>query len=96
MKRIGTAIWMGLWITLMVWGAWWLVREGWWMMQRDWIFTGFAVILVGLLIMVVSGRGIMLVLALLAGQTTPRLAKRDFRNSLANLAMFAKTGLWKE
>lgn len=100
MSRTGSRFWaaiiMGFWIGLLTWTAWWLMRTGWWMMGIDWVFIGLAVALLGLLVMAVCGRGIGLVLKLLAGKTTPRLAKRDFRNSLADLLMFMKTGLWKE
>lgn len=91
----GAAV-MGFWIFLMVAGALWLMRKGWWMMGHDWVFTGLAVAIVGVLLLVVCLRGAWLVLMLLAGRTTGRLARRDFRNSVADLLMFAKTGLWKE
>lgn len=95
-SRLWAAIVMGFWIALFVWGAWWLLQRGWWMMGHDWVLTGLAVVLIGGLMLGVCARGVMLVLSLLAGRTTPRLARRDFRNSLADFLMFMKTGLWKE
>lgn len=91
----GAAV-MGFWIFLMTLGAVWLVRKGWWMMGHDWVFTGLAVLLLGVLLFAVCLRGVWLVLVLLAGRTTGRLARRDFRNSVADLLMFVKTGLWRE
>lgn len=41
-------------------------------------------------------QGLMIVINLLRGRTSPRLAKRDFRNNLSNILMGAKTGMWKE
>lgn len=93
--RIWAAFWMCFWIGLMLWGVLWLEGEGRWLMGHNWPFTGLAIALAGLVITVVCGRGLWLVLMLLSGRTSVRLARRDFRNSLANLVMFAKTGLWK-
>ena len=100
MKAFLSQIWnsavMALWIGLLAWGAWWMASKGWHLMGRDWVFTGFAMIVVAGLLVLVSVRGSWLVMMLLAGRTTSRLARRDFRDSVADLLMVAKTGLWKE
>lgn len=100
MRTFFSQIWnsgiMAFWLCVMVWGAMWLLREGWWLIKIGWFFSGVGVILVGCVVVGVSVRGAWIVLTLLAGRTTPRLARRDFRDSVANLVMFAKTGFWKE
>jgi len=96
MGRLKSAMGMGFWIFLLAWLGVWMARKGWWMMGHDWVWTGLGMALLGVLICVMSLRGIWLVLMLLLGRTNPRLARRDFRNTLSNFVMFAKSGMWKE
>ena len=100
MKTFLSQIWnacvMAFWLCAMVWFALWVVRQGWALIAHGWFFTGVGVILFGTVVVGVCIRGTWIVLILLAGRTTPRLARRDFRDSVANLLMFAKTGFWRE
>lgn len=96
MRRLVSALGMCFWVGLLAIAAWWVVCKGWWMMGHHWELSGLLVVIAGLLMMGVAANGILLIGAVVSGRTTARLAKRDFRNSLANLIMFARTGLWKE
>lgn len=94
--QILSAAVMGLWIALMAFMAAWMVRKGWWMIGHEWVFTGAALAALGVLWLGVCLRGAWLVLMVLAGRTSGRLARRDFRNSVANMLMFARAGVWKD
>jgi hypothetical protein len=96
MRRAVSAFGMMFWVGILALAAWWVVCTGWWLMGHHWELSGLAMCLAGLLMMGVAANGILLVISVLCGRTTARLAKRDFRNSMANLIMFARTGLWKE
>ena len=96
MRRLISVFGMMVWVGLLAFAAWWVVCRGWWLMGHRWELTGLAVTIAGLVMMGMVAHGILLVMSVLSGRTTARLAKRDFRNSLANMIMFARTGLWKE
>ena len=95
-RRVSSAFGMMFWVAVTAVLAWWVVCSGWWMMGHHWELSGLAVTIVGLVLMGMAANGILLIINVLTGRTTARLAKRDFRDSVANFIMFARTGLWKE
>lgn len=52
--------------------------------------------LVSVFMLWVALRGYHIAMSVFMGRSSARLAQRDFRNILSNIAMGAKTGMWKE
>jgi hypothetical protein len=96
MARLKSAVGMGFWIAVLVALGIWMAGKGWWLIGHGTVWIGLVLGLVGVLVCVMCARGVWLVVMLLAGYTTPRLARRDFRNTLSNFVMFARSGVWKD
>ncbi|PZP40314.1 MAG: hypothetical protein DI585_01175 [Pseudomonas fluorescens] len=95
-SRFFSALGMAFWVGLLTWFGWWLVAQAWYLMGHGWPLMGIALMVLALFLLLMCVRGVWLVLMLLAGYTTPNLARRDFRNTLANFLMVVKAGSWKE
>jgi hypothetical protein len=94
-KHPGASLW--LLCLALAWGAGsvWCVGEGWHMMRAGWIWLGLIVALLGIFWLVLAGRGFWIVGQLASGRISPRLARREFRNTLSNMFMLVKGGVWK-
>lgn len=96
MARLKSALGMGFWIGLLVWFGVWASMKGWWLLGHGYPWWGLGIGLLGVLVCIMSVKGVWVVFRLLMGHTTPRLARRDFRNTLSNFVMFARSGVWKD
>jgi hypothetical protein len=55
-----------------------------------------ALTLLAFILVIQGGRGTYLIIAVMRGTTTMRLARRDFWSVLPNLVVFLKTGVWRQ
>lgn len=95
--RLVMAAWLGAWVVGLFFLANQLVHWAVQLWGIRWGFTGLALIIIALLIVMLALRLCWPVLGLIFGWESPRLARRDFRDSIANAVFFIKTGgLWKE
>jgi hypothetical protein len=102
-KQFHARFGMGLWISILATGFafpgfWWL-RDGVARLETaedNNLRVGLFLVAVSVFMLWVALRGYHIAISVLLGRTSPRLAQRDFRNILSNIAMGAKTGMWKE
>jgi len=87
---------MLFWSAMLAWAAYGVWKGGWWIATHNWPLTGLVVVGLALVPLVSALHAAWLALLILLGRTSPRLARRRFRNGLSDVIMYAKTGLWKE
>lgn len=87
---------MLFWCGMLVWLAYGLWHGGWWVAAREWPLTGLAIVALGLVPLLSALHGVWLAVQILLGRMSPRMARRKFRNGLADVIMYSRTGLWKE
>lgn len=92
MARLVLLVWFGVWIYVLVGGGHYLVHVALRMGQIGWSMTALLVLLLAFVCVLAGLRLLMLAVMLVLGLTTPRLARRDFRNSIANALFFIRTG----
>lgn len=91
------AAWLGLWAAGCLYVGRWLVESALGLMRAQWNISGVAVMLVAFVVVILALRLMVPVAELLLGRTSPRLARRDFRDSIANMLFFVRSGgMWKE
>ncbi len=87
---------MLFWSGMLVWLAYGIWQGGWWVATHKWELTGLAIVALALVPLLSACHGAWLAVQILLGKTSPRMARRKFRNGIADVLMYSKTGLWKE
>ena len=97
LARLVMSAWLGAWVVGIFWLAHKLVVWTVALWVQRWGFTGLALLVIAFLLVMLALRLTWPILLLLLGRETPRLARREFRDTISNALFFIKTGgLWKE
>lgn len=87
---------MLFWSAMLAWAAYGVWHGGWWVATHKWELTGLLIVALAVIPLISALHGTWLAVLILTGRSSPRMARRRFRNGLADVVMYAKTGLWKE
>lgn len=94
MARFFTVFWLLLWALAALWFANRVVLWGIWLEDHQWLYTGLAVLGFALLVVMGALRLLLMALAVLRGRVPPRLARRYFRDTVADALFSFRTGGW--
>lgn len=92
MGRFFTTLWMGGWGIAFLWGANQVVIWGMMLEDNGWLYSGLAVLVVALLLVLSALRLLAMAFAVLTGRISARLARRYFRDIVADALFSFRTG----
>jgi len=93
--RWATALWLAALGVAVATAAFMLLAAAWGLLARAAAGRGLLVAALALPPLLLGARALLLAGRVAAGRLPPRLARRQWRDTLSNLAMFGKTGMWR-
>jgi|GEM_PF-5028846 len=94
MARALTALWLGGWGFIWAVVSYMLMEKGWHLMGHDWVWTGLFVTIGGALLWLFAVQVLLAAGLVALGRMSPRLARRNVRNIMANALMLIRGGSW--
>ena len=92
--RLFTTLWLGGWGFLWAVVSYMMMDKGWYLMGHWWVWTGIFLTLGGVCVWLFAAQVLLMAAWVAMGRISPRLARRNVRNIVANTLMLVRGGGW--